>query len=71
MAFSPWLRQLSEMIRVFLLIINIYQSYNNSLKPTVNACHVLCEKMANPAPRYGGLIPPFHRNIINQEFKQN
>jgi hypothetical protein len=24
-----------------------------------NACHALCKK-ANPAPRYGGLVPPFH-----------
>jgi len=31
--------------------------YNNPLKPTAYASHVICVK-ANPAPRYGGLVPP-------------
>jgi len=37
---------------------------NNSLKPTVYACHAFCKK-ANHAPRYGGLVPPFHSELEN------
>ena len=31
--------------------------YNKLLKPTDDVCHAFCGK-ANPAPRYGGLVPP-------------
>ena len=34
------------------------KSQNNPLKPTVTRVTPFAEK-ANPAPRYGGLIPPF------------
>jgi hypothetical protein len=33
--------------------------YNKSLKPTVTRVTPFAE-MANPAPRYGGLVPPLH-----------
>jgi len=28
-------------------------------KADCDACHALC-RMAKPAPRYGGLVPPFY-----------
>jgi hypothetical protein len=34
------------------------QAYNKSLKPTVTRVTPFAE-MANPAPNYSGLIPPF------------
>jgi hypothetical protein len=37
--------------------------WNKSLKPTVTRVTPFAE-MANPAPRYGGLVPPFRCNIV-------
>jgi hypothetical protein len=48
-----------------LTLVKINSSYTECAeqitKADRNACHALCEK-ANPAPRYGGLVPPLYLN---------
>jgi hypothetical protein len=36
---------------------------NKSLKPTVTPVTLFAEK-AKPAPRYGGLVPPFYMHFL-------
>lgn len=42
---------------------------NKPLKQTAYACHALCKK-ANPAPRYGGLVPPLVKHKETNEDTQ-
>ena len=40
-------------------LIKLQEDVEQITKADRNACHALCGK-ANPAPRYGGLVPPFY-----------
>ncbi len=53
--FNSLNRNIFESTQVWDLLI----ASNNSLKPT-ETCVTHFAEMAKPAPRYGGLVPPFY-----------